>query len=239
MNYLIKAKGLTKKFGARKVVNHIDFEIKRGEVLAFIGTNGAGKSTTISMLLGMIKPDSGTVDYWSKEYNSKIGVQLQSTPFFEGYSAEDNLHFFASLYNIKLNKSEIKNILQECDLYEVRHTQANRLSIGQQKRLSIAVTTLHSPELIILDEPTAGLDPKARYKIKNMITQLSKKGITVMFSSHDLDEVWNISHRLVFLHQGMVVANGNPKELLEKNEVSNLEELYLKLTDNERGVPYE
>ncbi|WP_310604551.1 ABC transporter ATP-binding protein [Anaerosporobacter sp.] len=232
MDYLIKAKNLTKKYGIRTVINNIDFEIRKGEKLALIGTNGAGKSTTISMLLGMIKPDYGTIKYWCNNYNAKIGVQLQATPFFEGYTAKENLYFFASLYNQTLSNEDIKTILENCNLYEVRNTLASRLSIGQQKRLSIAVTTLHSPELIVLDEPTAGLDPKARYEIKKLIDSLSKKGITVLFSSHDLDEVWNISDRLVFLHQGNVVADGNPKELLEKFNVSNLEELYLILTES-------
>lgn len=231
MENLITAKNLTKRYGKRTVVNAIDFNIKKGEKLALIGTNGAGKSTTISMLLGMVKPDEGTVEYWCDDYNGKIGVQLQATPFFEGYSAEENLHFFASLYNKKLEKEDVRSILENCNLYEVRNTLAHRLSVGQQKRLAIAVTTLHSPELIILDEPTAGLDPKARYEIKKLINGLAQGGITVMFSSHDLDEVWNVADRLIFLHQGQVVANGRPEELLEKFNVSNLEELYLLLTE--------
>lgn len=232
MKHLITADGLTKKYGKRTVVKGIDFSIEKGEKLALIGTNGAGKSTTISMLLGMVKPDSGAVRYWCGDYNWKIGVQLQSTPFFEGYTAEENLHFFSALYNRKLGSEDIRDILGSCNLYEVRHTLANRLSIGQQKRLSIALTTLHNPELIVLDEPTAGLDPKARYEIKNLMDSLSKKGITIMFSSHDLDEVWNIADRLVFLHEGNIAASGNPKNLLEEFDVTNLEELYLKLTAN-------
>lgn len=231
METLIKAKNLKKSFGTRTVIKGVDFEIRRGEVLALIGTNGAGKSTTLSMLLGMIRPDSGEIKHWCPDYKTRIGVQLQSTPFFEGYSAEDNLHFFASLYGMKLERAKAAEILQGCHLYEARHTQAGRLSVGQQKRLSLAVTTLHSPELILLDEPTAGLDPKARYDIKKMIADLSAGGVTVLFSSHDLDEVWTVADRLIFLHQGVIAAEGNPQALLEQFKVPNLEELYLKVTE--------
>lgn len=232
MQLLIEAKGLTKKFKDREVVKGIDLEVQKGEVLALIGTNGAGKSTTLSMLLGILKPDGGLVSRWKENFKAFTGVQLQSTPFFEGYTAEENLELFSALYNRKLSKAAIQNILDECGLREAKKTPAVRLSLGQQKRLAIAVTTVHNPELVILDEPTAGLDPRARHEIRNMINQLAEKGVTVVFSSHDMEEVARIADRIILMHEGRIVADGTPENLLEIHDAENLEELYLQLTES-------
>lgn len=231
MTNLIEAKGLTKRFNGREVVKGVDIEIHKGEVLALIGTNGAGKSTTMSMLLGILKPDEGSIVRWREDYRSHMGVQLQSTPFFEGYTAEENLELFASLYNVKLSKAQILKELEKSGLAEARKTQAIRMSIGQQKRLAIAVTNIHHPELIVLDEPTAGLDPRARHEIREMILQLSKENVTVLFSSHDMEEVKRTANRLILLHKGEIVAQGNPTDLLREHQTEDLETLYLKLTE--------
>lgn len=231
MEHLIKATGISKTFGKRKVINTIDFEIKKGEVLALIGSNGAGKSTLISLLLGMNKPDCGETHLWRHDFKNHIGVQLQTTPFFEGYTTLENLSFFTALYNVKLSKAEKEEILESCRLLDAKNTLASQLSLGQQKRLSIAITTIHSPELVILDEPSAGLDPKARKEIHNLITQLSNKDVTILFSSHDMDEVLNLADRLVFLHNGEVLEEGNPTKLLTKYNVDTIETLYLHLID--------
>ncbi len=231
MKNLIEAKGLVKRFGNREVVKGIDIEIRPGEVLALIGTNGAGKSTTMSMLLGILKPDEGQVTRWREDYRSHLGVQLQSTPFFEGYTAEENLQLFAALYNLKLTKSQLEEELEKCGLLEARKTPAIKMSLGQQKRLAIAVTNIHKPELIVLDEPTAGLDPRARHEIRTMIRKLANEKVSVLFSSHDMEEVSRTADRLILMHSGKIVAQGIPEELLKQNQVENLEELYLKLTD--------
>ena len=231
MTNLIEAKGLTKRFNGREVVKGVDIEIRKGEVLALIGTNGAGKSTIMSMLLGILKPDEGSIVRWRDDYRSHMGVQLQSTPFFEGYTAEENLELFASLYNVKLSKAQILKELEKSGLTEARKTQAIRMSIGQQKRLAIAVTNIHHPELIVLDEPTAGLDPRARHEIREMILQLSKENVTVLFSSHDMEEVKRTADRLILLHKGEIVAQGNPTDLLREHQTEDLETLYLKLTE--------
>ena len=231
MQNLIEAKGLVKRFGNREVVKGIDLEIRPGEVLALIGTNGAGKSTTMSILLGILKPDEGKVTRWREDYRSHLGVQLQSTPFFEGYTAEENLQLFAALYNIKLTRSQLAEELEKCGLSEARKTPAIKMSLGQQKRLAISVTNIHKPELIVLDEPTAGLDPRARHEIRTMIRKLADEKVTVLFSSHDMEEVSRTADRLILMHSGKIVAQGVPDELLNQNQVANLEELYMKLTE--------
>jgi ABC-2 type transport system ATP-binding protein len=229
---LIDAKGIHKRFNNRKIVKGVDIEIKQGQITALIGTNGAGKSTTLAILLGILSQDAGTITRWRKDYKAHIGAQLQSTPFFEGYNVEDNLRIFAALYNVKMGNEQLQAKLVEYNLREVRKTLASRLSGGEQKKLAIAVTTLHKPDLIILDEPAAGLDPRARREIRTLIQQLANKQVTILFSSHDMEEVSRIADHMIMMHEGIIVAQGNPKTLLHEYNTASLEELYLKLTDS-------
>ncbi len=232
MTKLIEANNLHKSYNGREIVKGIDFAISKGEVVALIGPNGTGKTTTISMLFGVIKPDSGGVTYWREDYKSHIGVQLQSTPFFEGYSAEENLKLFSALYHVKLTKEQINQKLSESGLSEVKKTPANRMSIGQQKRLAIVLTTLHNPDLIVLDEPTAGLDPRARHEIKKMIKAMAQNNVSILFSSHDMEEVAQTADRVILINQGKIVAQGSPSSLLEEYSQKDLEALYLTLTES-------
>lgn len=231
-NDLIQVNKLHKSFKGREVVKGISFKISLGEVVALIGTNGAGKSTTLAMLLGMLQPDSGSITTWKADFHKHVGVQLQSTPFFEGYTVEENLALFAALYHVKLSKEDIRNTIELCNLLEARKTPAIALSGGQQKRLAIAVTTLHNPELIVLDEPAAGLDPRARHEIRALIRDLAANQSTVIFSSHDMEEVARIADRLILMHEGRIVAEGDPHVLMEQYNVDHLEALYLKLTES-------
>lgn len=230
--YLIEAKDIRKKYQNREVVKGIHVYIKQGEILALIGTNGAGKSTTLAMLLGVIHPDSGKIKRWRKDYQAHTGVQLQSTPFFEGYTTAENLQLFAALYHIRLDKKELYRKLAECNLQDFAKTPASKLSGGQQKRLAIAVTTIHDPDLIVLDEPAAGLDPCARHEIKHMIQQLAQNNVTVLFSSHDMEEVLQIADRIILMHDGQIVIQGNPKILLQQYQEKDLDSLYLTLINN-------
>ena len=232
---LIEGKKLVKSFKNKKVIQGIDFEIRQGEILALIGPNGVGKSTTIAMLLGILHPDAGSISYWRNDYKEHIGTQLQSTPFFEGYSAKENLKLFGALYHTNLSDIEIDKKLADCHLQEAGKTPAVKLSIGQQKRLAIGVTTVHRPELVVLDEPTAGLDPRSRYEIKEMIEGLAQNNQTVLFSSHDMEEVEKLADRLIFMNHGKIIEQGSPDELIKKHQVESLEMLYLKFTEKNQG----
>lgn len=237
---MMQAQNLTKSYKGKPAVDNANLKIIKGDVIALIGTNGAGKSTTLSMLLGIIKPDQGTVYRWCKDYKSKLGVQLQSTPFFEGYTTAENMELFTTLYNISLSKADIENHLKKCGLSDVKRVSASKLSIGQQKRLAIAVTTIHNPELIILDEPTAGLDPRARRDIRQMIQRLTQEGVTVVFSSHDMEEVYSMATKIIIMHNGKILTQGIPDNLLSEHAVDNLETLYLDLTgEYEKYKKYE
>ncbi|MFJ7183942.1 ABC transporter ATP-binding protein [Lysinibacillus xylanilyticus] len=230
MKKLISANQLTKNYKARCVVDHINIDIKEGEIVAIVGTNGAGKTTTIGMLLGIIPQDSGTIEYWTSDYKKEIGTQLQSTPFFEGYSVEDNVKLFAAFYGISLTKNEIDEKLTAFDLLQVKKTPAIKLSLGQQKRLAIIVTTLHHPKLVILDEPSAGLDPRGQRDIQQIIKRLKDSRVAVLFSSHDMLEVMNVADRVLIMHHGKIMANGSPGGLMEHYQTQNLEELFFELT---------
>lgn len=145
---------------------------------------------------------------------------------------EENLRIFAALYNVRMDKKQIQTKLEECNLHESRKTLASRLSGGQQKKLAIAVTTLHNPDLIILDKPAAGLDPRARHEVRTMIKRLAENNVTVLFSSHDMEEVSRIADRIILMHEGLIVAQGEPENLLQQYYAENLESLYLELTDS-------
>ncbi|WP_017473729.1 ABC transporter ATP-binding protein [Amphibacillus jilinensis] len=226
---LIEASQLTKNYRDHQVIKCLNLKIEKGKTIALIGPNGAGKSTSIGLLLGLITPTSGTVRHWCENFKAKVGVQLQATPFFEGFTVEENLQLFASFYHIKLDQVQLEEKLKAFDLLAMRKKIATHLSIGQQKRLAIAVTTLHSPELVVLDEPTAGLDPQAQKKIRDMLQDLKEQGMTVMFSSHDMAEVTKIADRVIFLNRGEVIAQGAPADLLRAHKVDNLEALFFQL----------
>lgn len=233
MTTLVKARHLHKKYGRRVVIKDCTVQINRGETIALIGPNGAGKTTTIGMLLGIIKPDAGELIHWTPHFKSKTGVQLQSTPFFEGYTVEENVKLFASFYNVQLSKHDLDKTLTAHELLEVKKSPAVKLSLGQQKRLALAVTILHHPNLVILDEPSAGLDPRGQKDIQNLILQLKEKETAVLFSSHDMSEVTTMADRVIVMNRGELMADGSPEDLLEKYELSSLEELFYHLTEQE------
>jgi ABC-2 type transport system ATP-binding protein len=233
MNTLLEARNLVKRYGNRVVVKDIDLIVSPGEVVALIGPNGAGKSTTLEMVLGLRIPDSGEVVFWCKDPLREIGVQLQSIPFFRGLTVAENLTLFANFYGVHLSKQEVTQLLERCGLAEVARTEAARLSGGQQKRLAIALTLSHQPRLIFLDEPTAALDPRARHEIRELIRSLAAAGTTIVFTSHDMEEVGKLADRVVLIVEGRVSAEGKPAHLLAEYHVGSLDELYLNLTNEE------
>src|SRR5690606_4439413 len=229
----IEAKGLVKKYGKRMIVNNIDVSIQAHEIIAIIGPNGAGKSTMLEMLIGLQKPSSGTIWHWDTAYKGKIGVQLQAVPFFPGLSAMENLLLFASFYKKSISKEEAMKCLRICGIHDAAHTEAAKLSGGQQKRLAIAVAIIHEPTLLFLDEPTAALDPRNRQDIHNLMLELQQQGKTIVFASHDMDEVHQLATRVLVIDQGKIIAAGEPTELCNKYDAASLTQLYMKLTSED------
>jgi ABC-2 type transport system ATP-binding protein len=227
--HLLEAHDLVKRYGNRTAVDGVSLEVSSGEIVALIGPNGAGKSTTLEVILGLRAAD-GSVAFWRDDPRREIGIQLQSTPFFRGLTAAENLHLFASFYGVRLTPAQIATILERCQLSGAARTLAAKLSGGQQKRLAIALALAHDPRLLFLDEPTAALDPRARHEIRALIRSLAATGVAVVFTSHDMEEVGKLADRVVLIVEGRVRAEGAPADLLARFRVVSLEDLYLDLT---------
>ena len=230
MKVFIQAINIEKSYNKRKIVQGVNLDIRQHEILAVIGPNGAGKSTIIELLIGLRKADTGEIRYLLDAYKEKMGVQLQTVPFFAGLNAFENLKLFAAFYKKKLTNEQVNEVLQLCGLYNNRKVDAAKLSGGQQKRLAISIALIHNPELIFLDEPTAALDPRARQEIHALIRQLHNQGKTVVFTSHDMDEVDKLATRVIMIDQGKILTQGNTTNLCKEHNVSTLEQLYLHLT---------
>lgn len=226
---LISAKNIEKKFNKNIILKDVSLDINKGEVIALVGPNGSGKTTLINILLGILKADSGELKINIEDYKKHIGLQLQSTPFFEGYNVKDNILMFSALYDIKMSDEEIESILNKYNLNP--KTPAIKLSGGEQKKLAIMIATMQNPDLLIFDEPTASLDPRERYNIKNMILELAKNNKTILFTSHDLEEVEDIASKIVFLYKGEILEKGSKEELLKKYNFDSLEKVYLHITN--------
>lgn len=225
MDEVIKIKNLYKSYGHVKAVNNINFKVKKGEFFSFLGINGAGKSTTISMICGSLKKDSGEILVCGKNIESnseyikrRIGVVFQESVLDKDLTVKENLKNRASLYNIFGNEfkekySELKEIF---NLKDIENRPIKNLSGGQKRRVDIARALIHSPEILILDEPTTGLDPSTRKSIWEIINKLRKeKGLTVFLTTHYMEEA-DDSDYIVILDKGRIIAEGIPLDLKNK-----------------------
>ena len=229
MEILISARNIEKKFNNNVILKNVNFDINKGEIIALVGPNGSGKTTLINILLGILKADKGELKINIDDYKKHIGVQLQSAPFFEGYSVRDNILMFSALYDMNMSNEEIEGITKKYGLNP--KTPAIKLSGGEQKKLAIMIATMQNPDLLIFDEPTASLDPRERYNVKNMLLELAKNNKTILFTSHDLEEVEDLASKIVFLYKGEILESGSKEELLNKYNFDSLEKLYLHITN--------
>ncbi|ENK1243530.1 ABC transporter ATP-binding protein [Clostridium botulinum] len=225
MKNIIEVKSLEKSYKNKKVVKGISFNVKQGEILGFLGPNGAGKSTTINILSTILKSDKGEVKFLGEKSTEdimkikrNIGVVPQDLAIYEEISAERNVRFFASLYGLrgkKLDKS-VKETLEFVGLYDKRLDRPKTYSGGMKRRLNIACAIAHNPKLIIMDEPTVGIDPQSRNHILNSIKKLQKRGATILYTTHYMEEVEEIADRIIIIDHGTIIAEGT-KEELKKN----------------------
>lgn len=253
MRNIIKIENLNKSYGNIKAVNNLSFRVKDGELFSFLGINGAGKSTTINMICGELKKDSGTILVCDKEVDQnykyikqKIGVVFQDSLLDKSLSVYDNLKLKAALYGITGNNfikkyEELSNLF---DLKEIEKQTIKQLSGGQRRRVDIARAIIHSPEILILDEPTTGLDPGTRKKIWKVLNSLRKENkLTIFLTTHYMEEAVD-SDYIVILDKGSIVAEGTPHELknqyahdtillysVQEDKVKNLNLPYTKIKD--------
>ena len=225
MNTIIKIDNLTKTYGSLKAVDDLSFEIRKGELFAFLGVNGAGKSTTINIICGQLKKDEGTViidelnlDDNLAKIKKKIGVVFQASILDPQLTVKDNLEIKASLYGLsrKEIKSRVKELAEILDFNSYLNRPLAKLSGGQKRRIDIARALLNKPDILILDEPTTGLDPQTRKMIWAVITKLRKENnMTVLLTTHYMEEASEADY-VVIIDQGKMVAHGTPLDL--KNE---------------------
>ena len=223
MAYAIEARGLTKVFGKFKAVDSIDLLIKEGEIFGLLGPNGAGKTTTLRMILGLIKPTSGwvkvfglDVEKYRKEVLKLTGYMPQHFSLYEDLTVEENLRLYGRLYGLKGRELDerIKELLREFQLLEYRRRLAGKLSGGTKQRLALAVALVHSPRLLVVDEPTAGVDPPLRRYFWEYFRRLRSEGVTILITTHYMDEAEHCQ-RLAFIQRGRLVAQGSPQEIKE------------------------
>lgn len=220
---VIEIKNLTKKFGDKVVLNGINFDVAEGEVFGYLGPNGAGKTTTMRIILGLLNPTSGEALVMGRnlaeddEARGRIGVVLENDGLYEDQTAYDNLDYYAQLYDVSKRKERIEELLKFVGLYDLRYEKVGAFSKGMKRKLAIARALVHDPEILFLDEPSAGLDPEAQRMVRELIVNLSKEsGKTIFLNSHNLDEVQRICDRTAILHRGKIVVCDTVENLREK-----------------------
>ncbi len=222
-------KNLLKKYGEYIAVNEISFEIKKGQVFSLLGPNGAGKTTTVEILEGLRKRDGGEVSVLgldpenSKEIYKKIGILPQDFTFVNNSTPKEAIEFYCKLFNRKLNPYEL---LDTVELRDRANVPFSKLSGGQKQKLGLALSLINDPEVLFLDEPTAGLDPKSRRNIWRIIENLKKEDRSILLTSHYLEEAELLADNVAIMNKGKIIDTGSPKELILRHRGKDL--LYIK-----------
>ncbi|UJL47653.1 ABC transporter ATP-binding protein [Virgibacillus sp. NKC19-16] len=215
---------IVKRYGSSRVLDHVDIVIEDGEILGLLGPNGAGKTTLIHALAGLIKIDSGDISVFDKKLQrnlssikSKIGLVTQEVTVFEDLTAKENLEFFGGIYGLRGAelKKRVQDTLSFVGLTERAKQLPTKFSGGMKRRLNIACALVHQPKLLIMDEPTVGIDPQSRNHILESIRKLQQQGTTILYTTHYIEEVQSIASRVVVMDQGHVIAEGTVDELVE------------------------
>lgn len=226
MSSIIEARELTKSFNEITAVDNLTFTVKEKEVYGFLGENGAGKSTTIRMLLTLIRPTNGEIKIFGldlstnrKQILQRTGAIIEKPDLYKYLTAVENLNLFAIMSGLRLDRKQLMDKLEKVGLAERADSKIKTYSQGMRQRLGIAVALVHDPDLIILDEPMNGLDPQGIADIRNLINHLSKDlGKTVFISSHLLSEMEQVADSLLIIHKGKKIAEGNMQELLSPEQ---------------------
>lgn len=216
----IDVRGITKRFGHLVAVDRVDLKVRTGEICGFLGPNGSGKTTFIRMLCGLLRADAGSgtclghdVLHESETIKRKVGYMTQRFSFYEDLSIAENLDFVARMYSVKNRRAAVAASLERLGLADRRNQLAGNLSGGWKQRLALAACMIHEPKLLLLDEPTAGVDPKARREFWEQIHELAAQGITCLIATHYMDEAERC-HRLAYIGYGKLLAEGTVEEVI-------------------------
>ena len=233
----IEINNLSKQFKNILAVKNINFKINKGTIIGLLGPNGCGKSTTIGMMLGLIKPTSGSVIINNKNIENNRTNLLQKMNFISPYielpkklTVEENLKVYGRLYGVINLKEKIYNLMEKLNLTEFRLRKTGELSSGQKNRVSLAKALINEPEILLLDEPTASLDPDVGDYIRSFIEDYaSNKGTTILLASHNMNEVERLCHEVMMMKNGKIIDKGKCGDLIKKHGRKNLEEVFLKI----------
>jgi ABC-2 type transport system ATP-binding protein len=221
---LIQVEGLSKHYPPNvKAVDDISFTIQPRQIFSMLGPNGAGKTTTVEILEGLRTPTSGTATIFgvdvTKDYSTlrdRVGILPQSFEPFDNLKPTEAVQYWSGLYDIKMTKREVNSLLERVDLTERKSVLSRNLSGGEKRKLGIALSLINEPELLFLDEPTTGLDPKARRDLWRLIEEIRKKGTTVFLTTHYLEEAEKLADDVAIMHKGKIVARGSPHDLIAR-----------------------
>ncbi len=222
----IDVRGMTKRFGDRMVVDHVDLDVRAGEIFGFLGPNGSGKTTFLRMLCGLLRADEGRgtclghdVINESEAIKREAGYMTQRFSFWEDLSIEENLDFVARMYDVKNRRQTVRESLKQLGLTERKDQLAGHLSGGWKQRLALAARLIHKPRLLLLDEPTAGVDPKARRDFWDEIHHLAGEGLTVLVTTHYMDEAERC-HRLAYISRGKLLTHGTVADVIARERLT-------------------
>ena len=225
------------KGAERPAVNGLSLTIETGEIYGLLGPNGAGKSTTVMMICGLLLPDSGSIKVFGIDpatngsiVRSKIGVATQDIALFPSLTAMENLIYMARIYGLKPDIAKIAALVERFGLKAKAHELVSSYSGGMKRRLNLIASVLHDPELLILDEPTAGVDVQSRTMIIEYLQEMNARGMTIIYSSHILEEAERLCHRVGIINEGKLLEEGTTKDLMTKFNTDSLEEVFLSVS---------
>ena len=244
MENLVEVKNLKKNYGSKEAVKNISFAIKKDEILGLLGPNGSGKTTTIGMLLGLLKPTNGEVFIDGKKIEKNRIEILKKINFISPYielpkklTVKQNLIVYGKLYNVLNIKDRIEYLVEKLRLSDLLNRVTGELSSGQKNRASLAKALINNPSVLFLDEPTASLDPEIGDFVRTFLENYKKeKKISILLASHNMNEVTRLCRSILMMKDGVIIDKGNPEELIKKHGRKNLEEVFLKLSRNENEL---
>jgi len=221
----LQVEDLHVSYGPKRAVDGVSLEINEGEIFGLLGPNGAGKTSTLSAIEGLVRPDSGSIRIGDIDpganptaAKARMGVQLQSTSFQSDLTIREIVRLYAGLYGVPLTRAEIDDLLADIHLEEEVSKRFSQLSGGQQKRVSLLIATIHNPPLVLLDEPTAGLDPQARRQLWDRIERLRDTGRSILLTTHSMEEAQAVCQRVAIIDRGKLLTVDTPAGLIEKHK---------------------
>ena len=244
MENLVEVKNLKKNYGSKEAVKDISFAIKKDEILGLLGPNGSGKTTTIGMLLGLLKPTNGEILIDGKTIEGNRIDILKKINFISPYielpkklTVKQNLIVYGKLYNVLNINNTIEYLVEKLRLSDLLHRITGELSSGQKNRVSLAKALINNPIVLLLDEPTASLDPEIGDFVRTFLENYKKeKKISILLASHNMNEVTRLCKKILMMKDGVIIDKGNPEELIKKHGRKNLEEVFLKLSRNKNEL---